>query len=199
MATTGTTLAATVRAILQDEGGTPRYSDANVLRFINEGQREAALIRPKISSSRSVFTLAPGTRQTIATGHAVLDVPRNYAADGVTPGRAIRAVSRADMDAFEPTWHSTTGDYVKHVMTSPGEPKVFYVWPAVSGGKVELIVATAPADLASLSSNINLDDIYATALTNYVLYRLYARETEEQAVNKATAYRALFDAALKEA
>jgi hypothetical protein len=190
---TGSQIVARARIVLQDDRAARyRYLDAHTLTWINEGQVDAAVLNPRIAPLRYVHTLTAGTRQTVTQGHAVLDIPRNMAADEVTPGRAIRATTRPDMDAVDPNWHSDVGTSVKHVIQSPAEPKVFYVWPAVSGGKVEVIVGAPPAKLAALTDTISLDDIYEVALTNYVLYRCLSIEDEEQSAQRAAAYYTLF-------
>jgi hypothetical protein len=188
---TGTQIAEAVRVVLNDSDGS-RYTDADILKWINEGHAECALLNPRAYPVRYIHTLTAGTRQTITQGHAVLDVPRNMDADGVTPGRAIWPTSRPTMDAIDPDWHSDTGAYVHHIIPANAEPKVFYVWPAVSGGKVEVIVGAPPAKLAALTDAISLDDIYEVALTNYVLYRCLSIEDEEQSAQRAAAYYSLF-------
>jgi hypothetical protein len=193
---TGTQIANAARTILHDSDAA-RYSDADVLNWINEGQVAGVILNPRAFTVRYVHTLAAGTRQTITQGHAVLDVPRNMASDGVTPGRAIRATSRNAMDEIDAEWHGDTGSYVHHTIPVSAEPKVFYVWPAVTDGKIEVIVSAPPTKLAAIGDSITLDDIYEFALVNYVLFRAYSMDAEDAANAAAAAsYYKLFTDAM---
>jgi hypothetical protein len=173
-----------------------RWPEAELVGWINDGQREVVLLRPDASVTNApMILLANSTRQTLpSVGIRLLDVVRNMGTDGMTPGNVVRFVTREVLDAQVPTWHTDVGQTaIKHFCSDPRDPKHFYVYPrphAVTVVQVEVLYSSAPADclLPSVSSSavISLDDIYGNALLDYVLYRAYSKDAE-YAANKTRA------------
>ena len=167
--------------VLQDPTNI-RWPQAELLVWLNDGQREVAAVKPNAYVRNTSKQLSGGTKQTLPTdGVSLVDVVRNLGTDGTTPGRAIRLVSREILDAQNPNWHADTADAsVKHFTYTPLDPKTFYVYPpqpASNSGYAEIVYVAAPSE-ATLNSTITLDDIYVTALLNYVLYRAYTKDAE---------------------
>jgi hypothetical protein len=169
-------------AILLTDTTYTRWTQDELLGWLNDGQRELVALKPNAYVKLTAAQLVAGTRQSLPSdGFELVDVVRNLGTDGATPGRAIRQVSREILDAQNPDWHSSTADAtVKHFTYSILNPKTFYVYPpqpADSRGYAELVYFATPADATS-NGTITLDDIYVTALQNYVLYRAYLKDAE---------------------
>lgn len=167
--------------VLQDTAG-ERWSDTELLDWLNDGQREVVLYKPNSCVKNIAVKLAEGTKQSLPPDAVqLMDVPRNMGVNGSTPGRAIRIAMRETLDSQAPNWHfSTPSPAVKHFMYSMLDPKTFYVYPpqpASNQGYVELIYGASPGD-ATLSSVISLDDIYQSILLDYTLFRAYLKDTE---------------------
>ena len=183
MAVTGQIIADKVEILLQDETNV-RWTEAELLGWINSGQREVAIAKPNALTSNTTMQLtASATKQTIpATGIQLMEVVRNMGADGLTPGRAITGIDRSVLDMTIPTWHSdaNAAGAVKHFTFDPRDPKTFYVYPKAPATAlyIELIISTNPTQLASMASNIAYDDIYETVLIDYVLYRAYGKDSK---------------------
>lgn len=202
MATTGQAIVDRAWYILQDKGSTPgvRWTSAEQLLWVNEFQREVVTWVPSAYVKQYIATAeASKTRQTfsglsIADGVQVIDVPRNFAADGTTPGRAITIINRKELDDIDPNWHAVTSTAAQHYMVDSRDPKAFYLYPAITGGgKVEVICNAVPANLAALSDSLVLDDIYANAGVNYVLFRDYSKNSVfSKSPEQAAAYYRLF-------
>ena len=121
-----------------------------------------------------------GTKQTLPSdGVALIDISRNFAADGTTPGRAVRPVKRAQLDKNLPDWHNAAATLdALHYTYDRQNPKVFYVYPPSNAvGKLEIIYGASPAD-ATLVSTISIDDTWQTALLNYMVFRCLSKEAE---------------------
>lgn len=166
--------------ILQDTSNV-RWPAGELLSWLNDGQREIVGLAPDAYTRTENLLLSPGTKQTIpASGIRLIDIPRNMGVTGATPGRAIRPVDRAVLDAQRPDWHSESASTaVKHYTFDRRNPKVFYVYPpqpSVSG-YVEITYSASPPDV-SAGQAISIDDIYANALLDYVLYRAYSKDAE---------------------
>lgn len=167
--------------ILQDPTNI-RWPQTELLDWLNDGQREIALYKPNVFVKNTVQQLVSGTKQTLpADGVTLVDVVRNMGVNGSTPGDAIRVVTREILDAQVRGWHSSTASATtKHYVYTPLDPKTFYVYPpqpSSGAGQVEVIYVASPTD-ATLVSTITIDDVYMTALLNYILFRAYTKDAE---------------------
>lgn len=185
------------RRIIQDETSV-RWPLAELNMWINDALREVVLQKPSASSRNRVLTLSPGTYQQIPSDClALLRVVRNIVSVGEgdvrSGGRAIRVVARDVMDAQHPNWHD---DYeypfkpvVKHYMYDEADPKSFYVFPGNDGtGKIEAVVSRVPdpvvpllqdvEDIEAYHTSIDMPDIYANAILDYILYRAYSKDAQ---------------------
>ena len=178
-----------------------RWVQQDLVRYLNDGQRETVLLKPEacVSNASAVLT-ASSTKQSIpATGIALVDVVRNMGANGTTVGKVIRNVDRDVLDTLSLDWHTDAADAVngiQHFTFDPRDPKHYYVYPQApaSAWYVELVCSINPADLPyGVSDNANttvisLDDIYANALCDYMLYRAYSRDAESGNAGLAAAH-----------
>lgn len=167
------------RIVLNDSDGI-RWLDAEFFKWINDGQRVIALVRPDASVANATLTLLSGSKQSLPVdGLRLLDVVRNITAGGLGD-RAVRHVDRDVLDTQNPTWHGDTGTLViKNYVYDNRDPKNFYVYPpALSTSKLEIIYSKNPSDVTSLSSALAVADIFTDPLLNYVLYRAYSKDAE---------------------
>lgn len=176
-----------VQTTLQDTTGVRWPVVSELVLWINDAQREIALLKPDASAKNTTITLVTGTKQDIPNdGNRLLRVVRNMsAASGGTGLRSVRIVSREVLDAQTPDWHdpSVGGDaahtsIVKHYVYDEANPRNFYVYPGVSGDAfLEIIYSANPATVGQ-GDNLDIPDIYANAVMNYVLYMAYMKDAE---------------------
>lgn len=164
---------ARVRRVLQDDSGV-RWSDPELLDWLNDGQREVVMLAPQAGSTTATMNLSAGSRQTIpADGTQFLRLTRNIG------GRSIRETQKALLDSQVPTWYDAEGEDVIHYVADPLEPRSFNVYPR--GEKpVELVYVKAP-DESVVDGELTIPVIYANALVDYILYRAYSKDAEETA------------------
>ena len=198
--------------ILNDESGV-RWTRPELQDWINDSYKEIVLLRPDANSATATVTLAVGTRQKLGDAGSinlpsalrVLDVVRNMAV--TSNKRAIRFMTRRVMDDQLPGWHAETGSVnVVHWMFDIRTPKEFLVYPpATSLAQVELAYSSVPTAHALTSAAldpagadttvINIDDIYANVMLDYLLYRAYSKDAEyaangQRAINHINAFNA---------
>jgi len=181
--------------ILNDEGAV-RWTRLELQDWINDAYKEVVLLRPDANSQTATVTLAAGTRQKLSdtgtinlpTALRVLDVIRNMAA--TSNKRAVRFVDRRVLDDQLPGWHSETESVnIVHWMFDILTPKEFLVYPpATALAQIELVYSSVPASHAlsagaldpagSDTTIINLDDIYANVILDYLLYRAYSKDAD---------------------
>lgn len=186
------------QAVLQDTG--VRWPLAELLGWVNDGQREIASLRPDAYSASVSFQLAEGAKQALPVGASRLeDATRNLGADGLTPGASIRVANKRMVDAVEPSWQTRrTASVIQHVMADPREPRVFWVYPPAAGTSyIELLVARTPADVAAASDALLLADEFGNALVDYVLCRAFSKDADFAGnADRAVLHRRAFDNSL---
>jgi len=174
---------------LQDKTSV-RWTVDELVRYLNDGQREVVLYRPDATATNATITCAPGFKQTIpSNGSKLIDVLRNATGSY----RAVRAVSRELLDAQIPNWYTLPGTVdIVHFMYDPRDPKVFYIYPpatasTITPAKLDIVYSAYPAEIAepaegqlysAVVGNIGLPDIYANVLQDYILYRAFSKDGE---------------------
>ena len=178
---TGSKIIAMASEVVLDSGNVT-WKVPQGVEWINDAQRAIALHRPDASIQTSSVKLVAGVDQSI-TGRRLLTVVRNMGADGNTPGKAIRLVERGAKDDFEPDWPTLTEETeIKEYMYDARVPKEFMVSPPVSSTTnvyVRLTQAVDPTDITDENDTINLDDVYAPVIVEWLLYRWFSRDSEE--------------------
>jgi hypothetical protein len=182
------------------DGSAVRWTAAEALRWINDGQREIVNQSPRAYTKAAKVTAAAGTRQDFAAlgitdGVELVDVTRNFRADGTTPGRAVLKRDRAAFDEQIPNWHSTAPalDAVNWIFDDR-DPMVFYIYPPLqASAKLEVVYAAEPPPLAALTDTITVLDTYGNALQFFVLFSFYSKDaTYAKSPALASSYWQLF-------
>lgn len=177
------------KLILQEvtQSGT-RWTNEELLGWINESYQAIVAIKPDASSVNSVISCVQGTRQEIpADGHRLLDVVRNTAAN--SNGVSVMKTSRSALDATRRSWHSETPSVtIEQFVFDDNDPKRFYVYPPASSlAKLEIIYSSVPSPHSMTQANANsvetirLGDSFAPAIVDYVLARAYSKDAEHAA------------------
>lgn len=185
-----------VQTTLQDTTGVRWPVVGELVLWINDAQREIALLKPDASARNTTITLNTGTKQEIPSdGNRLLRVVRNMsAATNGTGKRSVRVVQREVLDAQTPDWHdpTVTGDaahtnIVKHYVYDEQNPRNFYVYPGVSGDAYIEIIYSANPEIVTQNDNLGIPDIYANAVMNYVLYMAYMKDADYAGNNQRAA------------
>lgn len=176
-----------------------RWTQSELLNYLNDAQRQVVLFRPDAKAVNAPFACANSAKQTLpADGLRLISVLRN------TGGRAITKVDRSILDVQLPTWYETAvgSDGVKHYVYDALDPKNFYVFPKPAAAyQIDIIYAMSPVDIViSNYTNdtqvIGIDDIYANALMDYMMYRAYQKDSEFANLNRAALYYQAFATSL---
>jgi hypothetical protein len=186
--------------VVQDMTGV-RWPLAELLQWLNDGQRELVVYKPTATATTAVLPLQAGTLQVAgADDLAILRIVRNIKVPVSNPrigGRACRAVAREVLDAQHPSWHDPSvfpyAREARHFCFDEVDPKAFYVFPGNDGtGALEVVVSRLPAPLelppgadadnaVSYRLPLGVPDIYANCLLDYVLFRAYAKDADHPA------------------
>lgn len=203
------TLVSKAQTLLQDTTSV-RWSVLELQGWLNDAYREAVILRPDCNTQTGTFTCASGARQAITaqfpSALRVIEVIRNVAT--TSDKRAVRLIDRRTMDEQRRTWYSETASVtIQNYMFDPRVPKEFLVYPpATTAAQLEVAYSSVPAahtltevQLTNPATTevIRIDDSYANALIDYMLYRAYTKDAEVPAnANRAVAYYQAFQGAL---
>lgn len=187
MAITAASIVHRVVDILQDTTSV-RWPIPELVRYLNDGQREVVLYRPDATIKDATVACVAGAKQALPSdGAKLIDVIRNSAAAGTS--KAVRMVAREVLDAQIPNWYGLTGELdVVHFTYDPRDPKTFFVYPpALTTSRVDITYSAFPTNVAEpadgstysdVSGNMDLPDIYGNVVTDYILYRAYSKDSE---------------------
>lgn len=179
---TGQAIINKARILLNDD----IVTDAELLGWLNDGQRFIAANKNNAYIKNQNFQCVSGTKQTVPADCLQFIKPtRNMGVSGTVPGASIQMIAEDVINGLRPNWHSeTTSAITKHYIFDPRDQKTFYVYPpqpTVSPGYIEIVYGAIPADIA-IGTVILIDDIYASVLMDYIVYRVSIKD-DEYAVN----------------
>ena len=173
-----------------------RYTVDDLLAWLNEGIQRTVALKPDSTATTSAMTPVTGTRQTIpANGNQLIKVTHNVVAGN--PDQALNLVDIDTLNAFRPSWHiDPPADLANEYCQIENDPKSFYVYPpSTAVNDLEIVYSTLPAEVGQ-GDDIPLDDVFAPALTDYVVARSLATETDSQAYTRSREYNSSFLIAL---
>lgn len=178
-----------------------RWPVAERIRWGNEAMGAILTRRPAAFTTSTVIALVGGTFQTIPSGSAMfIDLVRNMAPDGTTPGGTIRRSDRQQLDDADPDWHfGTAKARIQQYVFDDRMPTAFYVYPpAIAGTKAELWHAPLPTKVAEddEDGSFGIGAEYLEAVVNYVCYRCKAKDSEEGSPTDAIGFYQAFETAL---
>lgn len=179
MATKVRSLLSRAASLLNDEEYV-RWEESELLEWLNDGQRVIA--RGPATDAyvvRDTIQAAAGTVQSLPSdGIRLVDVVKN-----VSTGRSILQADYAIADALSSTWRNMTAGEAQNFFYDERNPKQFEVYPPQSGGEqIEVVYNAQPGD-AAVTGTIAIDDMYADALIDYMVYRALSKDTEDVSVD----------------
>lgn len=191
---------ATASELLQDVGQV-RWTAKTLLGYLNDGQREIVLLRPDAGAKTVPLGLVAGTRQVLPDdGIRLITVMRNLKPD-LSAGKAVTIIEREELDAIDPNWHAAAAaSSIDHYVFDGRNPTAFYVYPpALAATKLEAVYQANPVDCTITNvggggsdSTISLNDIYQTALIEYLLHKAFEAQTDARDTRKASDHYNLF-------
>lgn len=162
-----------------------RWPVPELVRYLNDGQREIKLHRPDTVRQTGDIALVAGSRQTLpANADKLIEIWHNKASK-----RAVQMVDRRILDDQTPGWHALPGSAdILHYTYDPRVPTEFFVYPPALGGNtlvgafsVNPTDITEPADgslYTAVIGDIQIIDSLANALQQYILARSFMKDSE---------------------
>lgn len=154
----------------------PRNSDAELLRYVNDGLLEVAQLRPVLFSNTVSFVVVANKcaqEVPLSSGSEILEVI------GLTGGAALTVFDRDAMDSFRPAWRNDTAGTPEQWAPVKSDPMRFDLYPRPSAAlSVDLRVSDTPPIYALNDSVELLPDTFRPALVDYVVHRAELKDDE---------------------
>ena len=179
-----------VRAIIHDENPTYRWSDVELIRYLNAGIRQTITLVPEANTIETVFDTLTSrvARQSLPSGGIkFIKASRNYANDGTTPQGVVRYAEKDALDTYDPDWEYDTtikadgANFFEHYCHDSREPGVFYLYPppTADNKRIGIIHSAVPTAITLVGNDVPLADEYLNALVQYTVYRAMTKEARE--------------------
>ena len=183
--------------LLHDVAGV-RWTRAELLSWLNDGQRQIVVITPSSTNTTETVSLVAGARQALPSGGwLLLEINANVENSGL--GRAVRLVSKELLDGYNPNWRKATPSAeVWNYVYSLQDQQVYWVYPPNNGtGALQINYSKNPSDVLTEDGAIAIQDIYETCLVDYMMYRACAKDADyAPGVALAAGYWSAFTAGL---
>lgn len=186
------------RTILQDTTSV-RWALSELQLWLNDSYRETLNFRPDSNTLTGTFECVPGPRQTLTAifpnATRLVSVVRNVAAH--SNKYAVHLIDRRVLDTQRRGWFAEPASIsAEQYVFDARQPKEFMVYPPSTVlTQLEVLYAQVPTahtltdeQLGNLATAevIRIDDTFANALLDYILFRAYTKDAE-QASNAARA------------
>lgn len=169
-----------------DESTVLRWSDAELLFWVTDAQREIVRVIPDANPVDEVVELAAGSKQVLDRSRVwgLLDVVRDLGT-----GRPIRRISKEAFDLSFINAYSREPARPRNYYYSITNRFVFYVDPpapdtssqSADNISVEITVSKIPDTVLSMGSevdptNLEISSVFTNAVVEFVLYKAYMKD-----------------------
>ena len=170
------------RKLISDVRDTQRYSDADMLGFVNQTLKRMAMYRPDLFLQVGEITTTPNT--TLQTMPA--DSIRLVEIFGVKGGDTVTEVDRDTFDQTFPGWRSQPAGPPVNFMRHVRNPNLYFLYPQPSSGVILLAeYAKVPTDYALNDPITAPIDAYFPTVVDGTVY--LAESVDDEHVNSGRA------------
>jgi len=177
-----------VRRVIHDESSPYRWSDLELIDYINAGMRQIVQLLPEANTITSAVQLTNNlARQVLPSGGIkFIKASHNFNDAGTVRSGTIRYAEKDALDTYDPDWETDvaikadTDNFYLHYCHLSEEPKVYYMYPPCSASKyIGLVYSAIPTALTAVGDTYGLDDEYINAGITYVTYRALTKEARD--------------------
>jgi len=175
-----------VRVLISDDNSLmpERFSDADLLGFVNQAINRTAMVRPDLFITDTNITPTAGQveQELSSTITRIMEVHR------VVGGGAIGEVDKETMDRSAPDWTTEASGTPVNWMRHPRNPRRYFLYPApATGTQLSVEYIEVPSDYV-LSDTIALPDSYKGAIVDCTVYLAEVVDNEHVETQRAKAF-----------
>lgn len=182
------------RVLISDDNALmpERFSDTDMLGFVNQAMKRACMVRPDlfITNEEITPTVDQVEQELSSSITRIMEVHR------VVGGSAIGEVDKETMDRSAPDWTIEDSDTPVNWMRHPRNPRRYFLYPPpITGTEIVVEYVKVPSDYG-LSDTIALADSYKSAIIDCVVYLAEVIDNEHVESERAKSFLASFMQAL---
>lgn len=173
---------AEARTLIQDTSPPYRYSDTEMLTFVNKALRRISTLRPDLFATHDFIPTQAGVVFQQLPDEAARLIEIYY----VRGGRAVTEVHRETLDQNNPQWVSATPTAPVNWMRHPRSPRNFFLSPPPAEGTVLFCEYAVSPKTYRLGDTVELlPDAYQPAVVDGVVF--YAESIDNEHANSGRA------------
>ena len=170
------------RRLINDSRTPQRYSDTDMLGFVNQTLKRMAMYRPDLFLQIGEVSTAAGTTVQSMPSDSI----RLVEVFGVKDGNAITEVDRDTFDQTYPDWRNEPAGQPVNFMRHVRNPNTYFLYPRPTSGVVLLVeYAKVPADYTINDPIAAPIDAYFPAAVDGTVY--LAESVDDEHVNSGRA------------
>lgn len=163
-------------------------NEVSLQRFLNAALLLVATQRPDATATTKDLTLVAGGIQELAADDLFLLDCLYVLDDSDDPLRSVTRIDRRDIDTFNTGWMLSSGDIWHWAYDRTENPRHFWViGPATAGQKIKAVVGERPVTVSAKDDELNISPLYQLALSELVLYQVFASDTSDTNYQKGMA------------
>lgn len=182
--------------LLFDQGNV-RWPVDELIRWINDAQREIIGYRPDLGATTEMVSLQAGAKQDLkgspTSAIRIIEVTRN------ANGDAIRITQMENLTAYNPGWATAPqSGTIRNYMFNEATPTVFWVYPpATADTQVEVSYLKMPTAIVNAGDTLSIPDTFFNPVLDYVLFRAMSKDAEagslsQRALNHLNTFKGYF-------
>lgn len=156
------------RVLISDDNALmpERFSDTDMLGFVNQAMKRACMSRPDLFiTNEDITPTVDQVEQELSS-----NITRIMEVHRVVGGGAIGEVDKETMDRSAPNWTIEDSGTPVNWMRHPRNPRRYFLYPPpITGTQITVEYVKVPSDYA-LSDTIALADSYKSAIIDCVVY-----------------------------
>lgn len=196
-------------AVLLQDDDFARWSTLELQDWLNDGYRELVVLRPDANTIAAEHTCQAGVRQVLSFADAARLVSVSHNTATTSNKYNVELVSGRSLDSQRRGWRAEPQSVnVEQYLFDARTPREFEVYPpASSTARLWVLYGAVPAphtlsesqlSNTATAETIRVDDMFANALLDYILYRAYSKDGESGSGGKAAGYYNVFRTSLGE-
>lgn len=183
------------RGILNDRDAVNyRYSDADLLEYVNDAVRATATLRPDLYLTVGDYTCVGGQCEQSLNFEDALALKEVLCIHG---GNALLPFNIAEMDAFNPGWRDDPAGPAVQWAKLADDPLRFYVYPKAPASQViDVRYIRAPVKYAVHDMMVDIPVAFMPAFVDYVVGMAETRDDDHVVSQRSAQFLKQFAARL---
>tara|TARA_B110000977_G_scaffold20440_2_gene24485 strand:+ start:5457 stop:6104 length:648 start_codon:yes stop_codon:yes gene_type:complete len=179
------------RELLLDELVPYRYSDAYIVRKVNQVLKRMLVVRPDLFIKVTTLVTVPGALQSAPTeSMRFMDLLAN------SEGQVPKEIDQQAIDVMFPKWRTGVPGPATNWMRAARDPNRFYVYPSSTGGEALTVAYAQTLPNYLTADTVQLSDAYFPVILDGVCWLMESLDAEHVESGRARMFQESYTNAL---